>query len=75
MMKKKDIEELKNKSIGQLTKIISDLEKEIMSAQIDQKKEKVKNVHQMRQKRKDTAIAMTILSQKQLAERISDDAK
>ena len=63
-MKRKDLEELKIKSIYDLKKKIIDLEKEKVSANLELKMGKLKNVHQLMQKRKDIAQVKTILAQK-----------
>jgi ribosomal protein L29 len=66
-MKKKELEELKTKSISDLKKKILDLEKNKVIANLELKMGKSKNVHEFNQKRKDIAQAKTILAQKLFA--------
>lgn len=68
-MKKKNLEELKNKSIKQLKDIISDLEKEIMTAKIERSQSKIKNVHAVNRKRRDIAQIKTIKQAKVFLEK------
>ncbi|HSX19091.1 MAG TPA: 50S ribosomal protein L29 [Candidatus Saccharimonadales bacterium] len=73
-MKKKDLEELKNKNIDQLKKLISEQEKEIGNSKFESES-KTKNVHVLSKKRKDIARAFTVLSMKQLQETKNKEAK
>ena len=66
-MKKKNLEELKTKSVSQLMEFISTLEKEIITGKIERDQSKVKNVHAINQKRKDIARAKTIVKAKMFA--------
>ncbi len=68
-MKKKDLQDLKTGSTQKLKKVIVDTEAEIAKLNLDSQKEKSKNVHIVRQKRKDIAKAMTILAQKLFEEK------
>lgn len=68
-MKKKDLAELKTKSISQLTKMIADLEKEKVKVQLELKMGKIKNVHLVKMRRKEIAQAKTILSLKRILAR------
>ena len=68
-MKKKDLEELKNKSIDNLKKYIRDSRKDLINKGLEQDLSKVKNVHIASQLKKDIARAKTILNIKQLMEK------
>ena len=68
-MKRKDLQDLKTSSTQKLKKVIADTEAEIAKLNLDSQKEKSKNVHIVRQKRKDIAKAMTILAQKLFEEK------
>lgn len=72
-MKKKDLAELKTKSISQLTKMIADLEKEKVKVQLELKMGKIKNVHLVKIMRKEIAQAKTILSLKRILARREND--
>lgn len=74
-MKKKDLEELKNKNVANLRKTIADLEKEIVNARLQLNQGKVKNVHSLKEKKKNIATAMTILRVKVLSQVESKEAK
>lgn len=63
-MKIKEIKELPNKSIEELDKMASDLKNNIGQLQIDKSLGKVKNVNEKRQKQKDLARILTILTPK-----------
>lgn len=66
-MKKKDLNDLKTKSIEVLTKRVDELEKEKVRTQIEEKMGKVKNVHLMLQIRRDIAKVKSIMRIKELA--------
>lgn len=74
-MKKKDINELKNKSIDQLKKMVVQTEAEIVKAKVQNEQEKTKNVHMLRAKRKDIARFMTLLNFKNLVEKNTKSEK
>ncbi len=63
-MKKKDLSEIKSKTISQLMKNISDLKKEMVGLSIDMSLGKTKNVHELSKKKKNIAQIKTILNQK-----------
>ncbi len=65
-MKKKDLKELKTKDIKDLAAKVRDLEKEVTLARLELKMDKVKNVHNVRNKRKDIAQIKTIIRMKQI---------
>ena len=60
-MKRKALNELKTQNIGDLKKKIADLEKEVANEQIELKMGKSKNVHAVKNKKKDIARIKTIL--------------
>lgn len=63
-MKKKNLEELKNKSVNQLKEMVNNMEKEIITGKIEREQSKIKNVHAINRKRKDIAQIKTILQAK-----------
>lgn len=65
-MKKKDLTEIKAKTIEDLNKLIPDKEKQKASTKLEQKLGKIKNVHQVNQIKKDLAQIKTILSRKRI---------
>lgn len=65
-MKKKELGEIKNKNKGQLQKMVSDLRKELSNMHIESSMGKIKNLHQIKNKKKDIARVLTVLSFKQL---------
>ncbi|OGD92531.1 50S ribosomal protein L29 [Candidatus Curtissbacteria bacterium RIFCSPHIGHO2_01_FULL_41_44] len=71
-MKNKDLNELKNKSIENLKKIIADQEKEEKQTRLKLKIGKIKNVHLANQKRKDIAKIKTIIAEKNFMEVIKN---
>lgn len=66
-MKKKDLNDIKAKSPGELKKLITDLEKEKVNSTFELKMGKSKNVHLARNKRKDIAKIKTFLNLKLIA--------
>ena len=68
-MKKKELDEIKSKSISELKNKISQLEKEKVNAILELKMAKVKNVHIVKRIKKDIAKAKTILNLKLFLER------
>lgn len=70
-MKKQDLNDLKTKSVDQLNKKITELEKGKINSQLELKMGKAKNVHLIAQKRKDIAQTKTILKMKLLASRVN----
>lgn len=65
-MKKKDLTEIKTKTIEDLNKLIPEKEKQKASTKLEQKLGKIKNVHQVNQIKKDLAQIKTILSRKRI---------
>lgn len=65
-MKKKDLTEIKTKTIEDLNKLIGEKEKQKASTKLEQKLGKIKNVHQVNQIKKDLAQIKTILSRKRI---------
>lgn len=63
-MKRKEINELTNKSIEELNTMLSDLKNDIGQLQIDKAVGKVKNVNEKRGKQKDVARILTIRTSK-----------
>ena len=68
-MKKKDLAELKNKSVDSLKKEIERIVKEKNDAKIDRDINKTKNVHRILKLRRDIAQIKTILALKQFVEK------
>ena len=64
-MKSQDIKELHNKTTDELIKSIEDLKNDVAQLSIDHAVGKVKNVNESRQKKKDIARVLTILSEKE----------
>lgn len=60
-MRKKDLEELKNKNLKQLYQVIGEKKKELTNDQIELKMGKIKNVHKVNHQRKVIAKINTIL--------------
>lgn len=73
-MKKKDWQELKTKNIENLKKFISDKQKELVGIRLELKMDKIKNVHQLAQLRKDIARAKTILKIKQIMQEVEKES-
>lgn len=71
-MKKKDLDELKNKGISDLKIEIKKLQKEAIDTLLELKIGKIKNVHAYNQKRKDIARVKTVLKMKGLAQSVPD---
>lgn len=69
-MKKKDLKELKTKSLADLRKKLSELEKEKVKSLIELKMGKLKNVHIVRELRRDIAQTKTIMKMKYLASKL-----
>lgn len=74
-MKKKELNELKAKSIAELTRKLTELQKEKVNTQLELKMGKLKNVHLIEQKRKEIAKIKTILSLKTLAVQVAQAPK
>jgi ribosomal protein L29 len=62
-MKKKDIQELKNKSVGELERIVIDSGDRLRALRFDLAAGKVKNVNELHQTRKRIARAKTFITQ------------
>ena len=62
-MKKKDIQELKNKSVGELGHIVAESSERLRALRFDLAAGKVKNVNELHQTRKKIARAKTFLTQ------------
>lgn len=63
-MKKRDFNDLKNKSTKDLAKKVQDLKRELTEAILELKMGKTKNVHEANAKRKDIAKIKTLLKLK-----------
>lgn len=68
-MKKRDIAELKTKSISELEKKLAEFETEIAKVNLELKMGKTKNVHSKGAVKRDFARTMTLLRLKQLEEK------
>ena len=69
-MKKKELEELRTKTIEELKKLIRKTQEELVRLKIEKKAGKLKDVHQPRKKSDDLARLKTILKEKELNESI-----
>lgn len=67
-MKRKDIQELHSKTIKELKESAKKLQKELVQLQTDLGAGKLKNVHQIKTKRRDLAKVKTIIREKELME-------
>ncbi|MCR4324574.1 MAG: 50S ribosomal protein L29 [Candidatus Curtissbacteria bacterium] len=74
-MKKNEFDSLKNKTVDDLKKTIQDFRKEVANTQLETRMGKVKNVHMANSKRKEIAIAKTILSAKISADKVAKEDK
>ena len=63
-MKKKEIQEMKNKTIGELERLILDSGEKLRVLRFDLAAGKVKNVNELHHTRKTIARAKTFLNQK-----------
>ena len=66
-MKKKDIQELKNKNDGELMRLIKDKHEELRTLRFDLAAGKVKDISKIREARKTVARAKTFLKQQENA--------
>ena len=67
-MKKKELQNLHQKSLTELTKMLNDLNQELIKDKFELQTGKLKNVHNVKTKRKLIARIMTIMTEKQLAD-------
>ena len=74
-MKKKELTEIKSKTIEDLYKLIVEKEKQLATSLVEQKLAKVKNVHLAGQLRKDLARIKTIARQKLLQNKKTEGSK
>jgi ribosomal protein L29 len=63
-MKKKDIQELKNKPLGELERLVLDSGEKLRALRFDLAAGKVKNVNELHQTRRTIARAKTFIKQK-----------
>ena len=63
-MKKNELADLKGKTVDELKRLLLDTREELGKLKIDLSLQKSKNVNQVRNKRKDIARILTILSMK-----------
>jgi len=66
-MKKKQHQELKEKSLKELEKLAKEVEKKLIQLKVDWGAGKLKNVHQIGKKRRELAMIKNIFRQKELA--------
>ena len=66
-MKKKDIQELKNKQAAELERLVRDGNTELRALRFDLAAGKVKDISKIRELRKKIARAQTFLKQQQMA--------
>jgi ribosomal protein L29 len=64
-MKKKEIQELKNKPIGELERLVLDGGEKLRALRFDLAAGKVKNVNEVRETRKKIARAKTFIAQQE----------
>lgn len=67
-MKKKDLQELRAKTIKELKELIRKAEEELVGLRIDKEAGKLKDVHKVAKKSDDLARLKTILKEKELYE-------
>ncbi|MGE5041522.1 MAG: hypothetical protein ACM3IJ_01320 [Candidatus Levyibacteriota bacterium] len=63
-MKKKQLEELKAKGVDELMKLAHGMKRDIQSGAMDMKLGKIKNLNEVRTKKKERAKVLTILHAK-----------
>lgn len=68
-MKKKDLDELKNKSREQLKKTLAELSSDIAKLKLELSQSKLKNLHSVKKKKKEIAQVLTIMNAQIFAER------
>ena len=68
-MKKKEIQELKNKSLGELERIVLESGEKLRALRFDLAAGKVKNVNELHQTRKTIARAKTFLRAEELKQK------
>ncbi len=69
-MKKKELKELRTKTVEELRKLIKKTQEELVGLKIEKKAGKLKDVHQPKKKSDDLARLKTILKEKELNENI-----
>lgn len=69
-MKKRELQELRAKTVKELDELIKKVEEESVKLRVDKKAGKLKNVHQVVKKKHDLARLKTILKEKELNENI-----
>ncbi len=74
-MKKKDIQEMKNKSSAELLKLVEDSTEKFRALRFDLAAGKVKNVAQLREVRKAIARAKTFLHERNAADEVKGTSK
>lgn len=74
-MKRKDLQDIKTKSVKDLKNKISDLEKQKTNSLLELKMGKVKNVHTVKKIKKDIAQVKTIARLKFLMEKNESEVK
>lgn len=74
-MKKKELDEMKNKTIAELGKKLVDLSKQMIDSKIQLKAGKLKNVHQAGNLKKDIARIKSIIQIKSLIQTASKKDK
>lgn len=74
-MKKKDLADIKNRTIEDLYKLIAEKEKQHSAALVEQKLGKLRNVHLASQLKKDLAQINTVASLKQIGGETKKETK
>jgi len=67
-MKKKELADLKKKSILELEALLSEKKAELIKLKLELSLKKIKNVHAIMLKRKDIAMIKTLIREKELME-------
>lgn len=67
-MRKRELKELKNKTIKELKELIEKMEEELAKLKVEKEGGKLRNISQLREKRRDLARIKTILREKEINE-------
>ncbi|MEK9146851.1 MAG: 50S ribosomal protein L29 [Patescibacteria group bacterium] len=73
-MKKKELQEIKNKTIENLRQLVAEKVKVRVSQAMEQKLGKIKNVHSIREIKRDIAAVKTILAEKMFEEKTKKES-
>lgn len=73
-MKNKELQEIKNKTIENLRQLVAEKVKVRVSQAMEQKLGKIKNVHSIREIKRDIAKVITILAEKMFEEKTKKES-